>query len=181
MTENSPPQPEDPYGISKYAVELDLRNAHEMFGLDYVILRPHNVNLVCIRDGASLGLSVTTPVRIKAAINTGMASIANFSDLANTNPNTLGEVADVAFRLVSPDVGGDRDLVLGADSFYVIRSAPGVNGLLETSTVALPGHTAPIKAFGAHLQRLEAMIRMLNESAFNTTMAARPFNPAQFK
>ena len=43
MTENLPPQPEDPYGISKYAVELDLRNAHEMFGLDYVVLRPHNV------------------------------------------------------------------------------------------------------------------------------------------
>jgi len=43
MTEDLVPQPEDPYGISKYAVELDLREAHEMFGLDYVIFRPHNV------------------------------------------------------------------------------------------------------------------------------------------
>lgn len=43
MTETTAPQPEDPYGISKYAVELDLRAAHEMFGLDYVIFRPHNV------------------------------------------------------------------------------------------------------------------------------------------
>ena len=34
MTEDQIPQPEDPYGISKYAVELDLRSAHEMFGLD---------------------------------------------------------------------------------------------------------------------------------------------------
>jgi len=33
---------QDPYGISKYAVELDLK-AHEMFDLNYVILRPHNV------------------------------------------------------------------------------------------------------------------------------------------
>ena len=43
MREDSIPQPEDPYGIAKYAVELDLREAHEMFGLNYVVFRPHNV------------------------------------------------------------------------------------------------------------------------------------------
>jgi len=43
MTEALTPRPEDPYGIGKYAVELDLAAAHEMFGLDYVIFRPHNV------------------------------------------------------------------------------------------------------------------------------------------
>jgi UDP-glucose 4-epimerase len=43
MTEELTPQPEDPYGISKYAVELDLRAAREMFGLSHVIFRPHNV------------------------------------------------------------------------------------------------------------------------------------------
>jgi len=43
MTEDLVPQPEDPYGIAKYAVELDLKESHEMFGLNYVIFRPHNV------------------------------------------------------------------------------------------------------------------------------------------
>ena len=43
MTEDLVPRPEDPYGISKYAVEMDLQSAHAMFGLDYVIVRPHNV------------------------------------------------------------------------------------------------------------------------------------------
>jgi UDP-glucose 4-epimerase len=43
MTEDMEPRPEDPYGIAKYAVELDLRAAHEMFGLPYIIFRPHNV------------------------------------------------------------------------------------------------------------------------------------------
>ncbi|HYE33207.1 MAG TPA: NAD-dependent epimerase/dehydratase family protein [Methylomirabilota bacterium] len=43
MSEAMTPQPEDPYGISKYAVELDLKAAHEMFGLDYIVFRPHNV------------------------------------------------------------------------------------------------------------------------------------------
>ncbi len=41
--ETQQPQPEDPYGIAKYAVELDLINAKKMFGMDYVIFRPHNV------------------------------------------------------------------------------------------------------------------------------------------
>lgn len=43
MTEEMTPVPEDPYGVSKYAVELDLKAAHEMFGLNHVIFRPHNV------------------------------------------------------------------------------------------------------------------------------------------
>jgi UDP-glucose 4-epimerase len=43
MTEDLIPTPEDPYGISKYAVELDLKCAHEMFGLNRIIFRPHNV------------------------------------------------------------------------------------------------------------------------------------------
>jgi UDP-glucose 4-epimerase len=43
MTEEMTPVPEDPYGISKYAVELDLAAAANMFGLDYTIFRPHNV------------------------------------------------------------------------------------------------------------------------------------------
>jgi len=43
MTEVAVPQPEDPYGIAKYAVELDLKEAHEMFGLNYIVFRPHNV------------------------------------------------------------------------------------------------------------------------------------------
>ena len=43
MHEDKIPQPEDPYGIAKYAIELDLRAARDMFGLNYVIFRPHNV------------------------------------------------------------------------------------------------------------------------------------------
>jgi len=43
MTEEMQPIPEDPYGISKYAVELDLRAAKHMFGLNSIVFRPHNV------------------------------------------------------------------------------------------------------------------------------------------
>ncbi len=43
MREDVQPSPEDPYGIAKYAVELDLAAAHRLFGLDSVVFRPHNV------------------------------------------------------------------------------------------------------------------------------------------
>ena len=43
MREDMVPQPEDPYGIAKLAVEQDLKITHEMFGLDFIIFRPHNV------------------------------------------------------------------------------------------------------------------------------------------
>src|SRR5918994_2042524 len=43
MTEATVPEPEDPYGIAKYAVEQDLRASLEMFGLNHIVFRPHNV------------------------------------------------------------------------------------------------------------------------------------------
>eukprot|EP00441_Pelagodinium_beii_P038306 CAMPEP_0197626310 /NCGR_PEP_ID=MMETSP1338-20131121/5339_1 /TAXON_ID=43686 ORGANISM="Pelagodinium beii, Strain RCC1491" /NCGR_SAMPLE_ID=MMETSP1338 /ASSEMBLY_ACC=CAM_ASM_000754 /LENGTH=424 /DNA_ID=CAMNT_0043196843 /DNA_START=33 /DNA_END=1307 /DNA_ORIENTATION=+ len=43
LSEKDRPTPEDPYGIAKYAFELDLHAARELFGLDFVVFRPHNV------------------------------------------------------------------------------------------------------------------------------------------
>ena len=43
MREEMTPEPEDPYGIAKYSVELDLHAARRMFGLNSIVFRPHNV------------------------------------------------------------------------------------------------------------------------------------------
>lgn len=37
------PKPVDPYGVAKYACEMDIQIAGEQHGLDYCIIRPHNV------------------------------------------------------------------------------------------------------------------------------------------
>lgn len=37
------PCPSDPYGVAKYACEMDLKIAGEQHGLDWVVIRPHNV------------------------------------------------------------------------------------------------------------------------------------------
>ena len=41
--ESDYPNPIDPYGIAKYACELDIKAAGEHHGLDWCIIRPHNV------------------------------------------------------------------------------------------------------------------------------------------
>jgi UDP-glucose 4-epimerase len=43
FTEDMHPKPEEPYGISKYAVELELESSLKNFGLNYIIFRPYNV------------------------------------------------------------------------------------------------------------------------------------------
>jgi UDP-glucose 4-epimerase len=41
--ENQTPKPIDPYGVAKYACEMDIQIAGEQHGLDWTIIRPHNV------------------------------------------------------------------------------------------------------------------------------------------
>ncbi|MGH7494614.1 MAG: NAD-dependent epimerase/dehydratase family protein [bacterium] len=43
MREEVVPMPEDSYGIAKLAVEQELKASRHLFGLNYIIFRPHNV------------------------------------------------------------------------------------------------------------------------------------------
>ena len=43
LTEETPTAPADPYGVAKSAVEQELRISREVFGLPYIVFRPHNV------------------------------------------------------------------------------------------------------------------------------------------
>ena len=43
FNENQVPKPIDPYGVAKYACEMDIQIAGEQHDLDWCIIRPHNV------------------------------------------------------------------------------------------------------------------------------------------
>lgn len=43
FTEDQKQTPIDPYGIAKYTVEMDIKQANEQFWLRYTIVRPHNI------------------------------------------------------------------------------------------------------------------------------------------
>ena len=43
FNEDQQQAPIDPYGVAKYACEMDIQIANEQHGLDYCVIRPHNV------------------------------------------------------------------------------------------------------------------------------------------
>ncbi len=43
LSEDMIPKPVDSYGIAKHTVEQELEISHDLFGLNYIIFRPHNV------------------------------------------------------------------------------------------------------------------------------------------
>src|ERR1700754_1180521 len=103
MTEEMTPQPEDSYGIAKRSVELELQASKEMFGLDYVIFRPHNVygELQNIGDRYRnvLGIFITQITRDEP--------LSIFGD--GTQTRAFSYIADVAKPIAAaPDVEGAR-------------------------------------------------------------------------
>jgi UDP-glucose 4-epimerase len=117
MREEMNPMPEDPYGIAKFAVELDLKAAHEMFGLDYIIFRPHNVY------GERQNIADKYRNVIGIFMNQAMRGepMSVFGDGLQTR--AFSHVDDVAPLIArSPHVAGARNQVfnIGADTPYTI-------------------------------------------------------------
>jgi UDP-glucose 4-epimerase len=150
MREDMTPRPEDPYGISKYAVELDLAAAQHMFGLDYVIFRPHNVY--------GERQNIADPYRnvIGIFMNSVMQGqpMPVYGDGSQTR--AFSQVADVAPIIArSPLVPAARNEVfnVGADEPYsvlelahVIADAFGV----ECDVTHLPARNEVVDAFSDH-------------------------------
>jgi UDP-glucose 4-epimerase len=118
MTENLAPQPEDPYGTAKYAVELDLRAAHEMFGLNYIIFRPHNV----------YGENQNIGDRYRNVIGIFMNQImldqpmTIFGDGSQTRAfSYIDDVAPVISRSVDVPAAYNQVFNIGADTPYTVR------------------------------------------------------------
>jgi UDP-glucose 4-epimerase len=125
MRESMVPQPEDPYGIAKYAVELDLRAAHEMFGLKYVIFRPHNV----------YGPHQNLGDRYRNVIGIFMNQIMRGEPLTifgdGTQSRAFSEIGDVAPHIArSVEVSGatGETINIGADAPYTVNTLARVVG-----------------------------------------------------
>jgi UDP-glucose 4-epimerase len=118
LTEETIPRPEDPYGIAKYAVEMDLAAAHEQWGLDSVVFRPHNV----YGERQNLG------DRYRNVIGIFMNQILRGEPLTifgdGTQTRAFTHIADVAPLIArSIEVEGARNQVfnVGADRPYSIN------------------------------------------------------------
>ncbi len=90
MTESLTPAPEDSYGIAKYAVEQELEASRKMFGLQYVIFRPHNV----YGEGQSIGDRYRNVVGIFMNQIMQQKALTIFGD--GTQKRAFSHIADVA-------------------------------------------------------------------------------------
>jgi UDP-glucose 4-epimerase len=158
MREDMVPRPEDPYGISKYAVELDLKAAHDLFGLNYVIFRPHNV----YGEYQNIGDRYRNVVGIFMNQILQAKPMTIFGDGSQQRAFTyIGDIAPII--AAAPLVKNSRNRIfnVGADQPYSVNylahqvakamgAAPNVEHLLSRSEVALAysDHSAVKAAFG---------------------------------
>jgi UDP-glucose 4-epimerase len=159
MTEEMTPIPEDPYGVSKYAVELDLRAAHEMFGLNYTVFRPHNV----YGENQNIGDKYRNVIGIFMNQIMQGKKLTIFGD--GTQTRAFSYIDDVAIpiaRCVEIPASYNQVFNVGADEPYAVNDlatvvckefgvTPDINYLSARNEVmhAYSDHSKARKIFGA--------------------------------
>ena len=118
LTEASPLHPEDSYGIAKYAIELELEACRTMFGLDYVIFRPHNV----------FGPRQNIGDRYRNVIGIFMNQILQgqpmtiFGDGTQTRAfSYIADVAPIMAEAIEVPAARNQAFNIGADTPYSVR------------------------------------------------------------
>ena len=150
MSEEMAPEPEDPYGVAKLAVEMDLRAAKEIFGLDYTVFRPHNV----YGEHQNIGDPYRNVVGI--FMNQIMAGepLSVFGDGLQTRAfSYIDDVAPIIARSVEVPESANETFNIGADRPYtVIELAKEVGRAfdLEPTIRHLPPRKEVVHAFSTH-------------------------------
>ncbi len=150
MSEDLVPAPEDPYGIAKYAVELDLRAAHEMFGLNWVVFRPHNVYGINQNLGDPyrnvIGIFMNQIMQGKPLTifgdGTQTRAFSHIDDVAPVIARSI-EVPAAAGKVFN--VGADQPVSVGDLARAVMRAMG-----KEVPVTHLPARNEVVHAYAAH-------------------------------
>lgn len=181
MKEETVPQPEDPYGISKFAVELDLKAAHEMFGLNYIIFRPHNV----YGEYQNIGDRYRNVIGIFMNQLMQGEPLTIFGDGTQTRAfSYISDVAPIIAKSVHNPAALNQVFNIGGDQEYSVNElATTVMGVLEKQQPIryLPARNEVLHAYSDHTKakkifnlkddefiNLEAGIRKMAEWVLKT-------------
>lgn len=150
MVEDLVPAPEDPYGIAKYAVELDLQAARRMFGLEFTVFRPHNV----YGEHQNIGDKYRNVVGIFMNQIMQEKPMTVFGDGSQTRAfSYIEDVAPIIARAVEmPDTAGDV-FSIGADTPYtVLRLGHAIAHAfgVEADFEFLPARNEVLHAYASH-------------------------------
>ena len=164
MTEDMVPRPEDPYGIAKFAVEQDLRAAHDMFGTNFIAFRPHNVygeyQNIGDRYRNVIGIFMNQLMRGEplSVFGDGMQKRA-FSYVGDIAPTIAGAVhVEQAYNQI---------FNIGADQDYTVNE-------LAQSVMAAMGLTGEVRHLPA---RLEVMHATSDHAKLRKVFGSMPSTP----
>ena len=150
MTEAGPVHPEDPYGIAKLAVEQELRVCKEMFDLDYIIFRPHNV----YGERQNIGDKYRNVVGIFMNQILQDKPMTVFGDGAQTRAfSYIEDVASIMVESISVERAYNQVFNVGADQPYTVNElAIQVARSMgtEPNIIHLPSRNEVLAAYSSH-------------------------------
>jgi UDP-glucose 4-epimerase len=170
MTEDMRPHPEDPYGIGKFAVEMDLEAAHAMFGLPYVVFRPHNV----YGERQNLNDRFRNVVGIFCRQLLKGEPLSVFGDGSQRRAFTyVGDISDILARAAETPEAYGQAFNIGADQptsvLELARLLTQVSGR-DTGIVHLPPRLEVVDAFSSH-EKLERVFGPMPKTALSEGLA----------
>lgn len=174
LREDTFPLPEDSYGIAKLAVEQELRVSHEIFGLNYVIFRPHNV----YGEYQNLGDKYRNVIGIFMNQLMQGKKLTVFGDGTQTRAFTyIGDIAPPIAGCVDNPAAYNQIINIGADTEYTVNelaeevmAAMGIKGEImhlpprKEVKDAYSDHTKAKAIFGitSHTSLQEGLAKMAN-------------------
>jgi UDP-glucose 4-epimerase len=150
MTEETPTHPEDSYGIAKHAVEQELKVCKDMFDLDYIIFRPHNV----YGERQNIGDKYRNVVGIFMNQILQGKPMSVFGDGTQTRAfSYIGDVAPVIVASIDVPKAYNQIFNIGADQPYSVnelaRCVSQAMGV-EPNIIHLPPRNEVMDAYSSH-------------------------------
>ena len=164
MIESMRPVPEDPYGVAKLAVEMDLHAARHMFGLNYVVFRPHNV----YGEYQNIGDKYRNVVGIFMNQLMQGRSLSVFGDgLQQRAFSYIGDIIPTMARCVDVPAAYGEVFNIGADQPYTVKE-------LATEVMKVMGVTGELNHVEA---RNEAVFAYSDHSKAERIFGKQPETP----
>jgi len=150
MTEQTPPHPEDSYGIAKLAVEEELVVSKNMFGLDYIIFRPHNV----YGEKQNIGDKYRNVVGIFMNQILQNKPMTVFGDGSQQRAfSYIGDIAPIMAQAIEVPQAYSQVFNIGADQPYSVNDLAVVTARAMGVTpeiVHLPPRNEVLNAYSSH-------------------------------
>ncbi len=150
MTEATQAHPEDSYGIAKLAVEQELVVSKELFDLDYIIFRPHNV----YGERQNIGDKYRNVVGIFMNQLLQGKPMTIFGDGTQTRAfSYIKDIVPIMAEAISNDAARNEVFNIGADTPYTVNElARAIGGALGMTPelIHLPARSEVQHAYSSH-------------------------------